>query len=163
MKKILFTLLVFGLLVGMVYLIYPKAKEETTSITTTDTIRISDTVIVFDTITVSKPVTKYVEIVRIDTVAIIDSIVITVPIEQKTYQTADYKAIIEGYKANLLSLDIYRQKTYIFDTVLINNATTITKIKNPRFALSLGPGIGYAPKGFQPYVGVHVGWVIWSR
>lgn len=135
----------------------PEVKETIVS----DTIRTSDTIVMFDTIRIYEPIPYYVEVVRLDTVAQIETVAVTVPIEQKIYQNENYKAVIEGYKPSLLSMDIYQKTTLIHDTIQINN--TITKYKPPRWAVSVGPGVGYSPKGMQPYIGINVGYVIWSK
>lgn len=129
--------------------------------TQSDTIRVSDTIVIRDTVRIDKPTPYYVEVVRIDTIAQIDTVTVTIPIERKTYQNEDYRAIIEGYKPSLISMDIYRKTTLIRDTIQINN--TITRYKPPRWAVSVGPGVGYGPKGIQPYIGINVGYVIWSK
>lgn len=78
-----------------------------------------------------------------------DSVHVEVPIEQKTYETENYKAVIEGYRPQLISMDIY-QKTKII---------TVTKEAEPRsrwhisFAFGATTGIFYTPAGWQPGVG----------
>ena len=126
-----------------------------------DTIRISDTVITHDTVRVREPKPYYVEVVRTDTLIINDTVKVPIPIEQKTYKTEDYKAVIQGYKPTLLSMDLYKKETLIRDTIKINN--TITKLKPPRWVISVGPGIGYGPKGIEPYIGINAGVVLWSK
>ncbi len=103
----------------------------------------------------------YKQTVRIDTIAIIDTISVTVPIEQKTYQSDDYYAIIEGYKASILSMSVY-PKTYIIkDTIQINSIKT-TKT-SPRLAFSVGFGVGYTGTKIEPYMGLHFGYILWSK
>lgn len=89
-----------------------------------------------------------------DTVAIVENTVV-LPITEVEYKTDDYRAVVEGYNPRLVSIELYPQ------TTLIN--TTVTKYKRPKWAVTVGPGVGYGPKGVQPYVGVSVGFVIWSR
>lgn len=164
MKDKIFCILigfVVGAVVGSLVTYRGCSSVEHTQTVQSDTIRISDTIVVRDTIRLDKPKPYYVEVVRVDTVATIDTITVTVPIEQKTYKNEDYKAVIGGYKPSLIYMDIYRKTTTIRDTVQINN--TITKYKPPRWSLSVGPGVGYGPKGFEPYIGVNFGYVIWSK
>lgn len=127
----------------------------------TDTIRVSDTLVIYDTIRITEPKPYYVEVVRTDTLVINDTVKVPIPIEQKTYKTEDYKAVIQGYKPTLLSMDLYKKETLIRDTIKINN--TITKLKPPRWVISVGPGIGYGPKGVEPYIGINAGVVLWSK
>jgi hypothetical protein len=137
------------------------SSPEYTNSTQSDTIRISDTIVIRDTIRIREPKPYYVEVVRTDTLVFKDTLKVPIPIEQKTYKTEDYKAVIEGYKPNLLSIDLYKKETLIRDTVKINN--TITKLKPPRWVISVGPGIGYGPKGVEPYIGINAGFVIWCK
>lgn len=127
----------------------------------TDTIHTSDTIIIFDTLKIEEPVPYIVEVYKYDTIAKIDTLIVTVPIERKTYQDEQYKAVIEGYKPNLISMDIYNKNIYVYDSIFVNN--TITKYKRPKWVLSGGVGVGYTPRGLEPYVGVNIGYVFWSK
>lgn len=80
-----------------------------------------------------------------------DSIAVAVPIERKVHQTDDYRAEIEGFRASLVSMEIYRQTQIITRTVA-------TK----RLSLGLQAGYGITPRGPQPYLGVGVNYSIWS-
>ncbi len=135
---------------------------------TTTTVTVRDTIIVRDTVRAEVPVPRVVEVVRYDTIhpspcplsngeGVVDTPAITIPIEQKEYVTADYRAVVEGYRPRLVDMEIYRQMQIISD----NTTTTITK--NPRWAVTLGVGAGWTPQGLQPYVGATFGYVIWSR
>ena len=125
-----------------------------------------DTVIIRDTIRPSVPKPQVVTVVRRDTVRLAvvpepdatappDSVQVEIPISQSVYQTDDYRATVEGYDARLVDMEIYRQITVITNTV--------PKWKSPRWALTIGPGVGYGPNGWQPYIGVSVGFVIFSK
>ncbi len=77
-----------------------------------------DTVVVRDTIrdTVLVPVNRY--LVRVDTVRVkiaSDTIYVDVevPIHRRVYQTDDYRATIEGFRPELIAMDVYRQTHYI--------------------------------------------------
>jgi hypothetical protein len=80
---------------------------------------------------------------------------VIIPITRNTYKTEDYTAVVEGYRPRLISMELYPKTTTI--------TNTITKIRSPRWALTVGPGVGYGPKGVQPYIGITVGFVLWSR
>jgi hypothetical protein len=134
-----------------------------------------DTVIIRDTIRPEVPEPEVIRVVRYDTVRpqaepvgdvtpVAVGITLTedtvppengviIPITQSTYKTEDYTAIIEGYRPRLVSMELYRKTTTITNTVT----------RSPRWALTVGPGIGYGPNGVQPYVGVSVGFVLWSK
>lgn len=146
--------------------IYTKVNtnqiEDTVTIRT-DTIHTSDTIILHDTLRIEKPVPHYVEVIRIDTIAQIDTVTVTVQIERKEYKNEDYRAVIEGYKPVLLSMDIYKKEIHTYDTILVNNIINRTKIKRPKWAVTAGAGIGYTPKGVEPHIGFTVGYVLWSK
>lgn len=153
---------VLGIVSGIAFCTMFKACSSSGYVASqNDTIQMIDTVIIRDTIRIDKPTPYYVEVFRVDTIAQIDTLTVTVPIERKTYKNEDYEAIIEGYKPSLISMDIYKKTTLIRDTIQINN--TITRYTPPRWAVSVGVGTGYGPKGIQTYIGINVGYVIWSR
>lgn len=74
---------------------------------------------------------------------------IHIPIEQKTFQTDEYKAVIEGYMPSLISLEIYR------DTHIIKE---IIKQKPKRLSAGLQCGYGYGIQHGKPdiYIGIGV-------
>jgi hypothetical protein len=115
---------------------------------------VPDTVIIRDTLCVPVPEPHVVTVVRRDTIR--DSIpYITpegeavVPIVRKTYVTEDYKATIEGYRPELVSLELYPK--------------TVTITKSPKWALTAGAGVGYGRNGVQPYIGLSLGFVLWKK
>ena len=71
------------------------------------------------------------------------------------YRTDDYAAVVEGYRPRLVSSELYPKITTV--------TNTITNTRSPRWALTVGPGVGYGPGGIRPYIGVNVGIVLWSR
>lgn len=78
---------------------------------------------------------------------------VAIPIERLTFETKDYKAIIEGWRPNLISMELYPETTTITKTVKTR----------PRFSLTLGTGFGYDGKNFVPTVGLNFGFVLWSK
>lgn len=139
-----------------------------------------DTVVIRDTIRPTVPEPEIITVVRYDTIRprmkpvegitpvmatvtlhedtmprITPENDVIIPITRNTYKTEDYTAVIEGYRPRLVSIEIYPKTT--------NITNTITKTRSPRWALTAGPGIGYGPNGVQPYVGVTVGFVLWSK
>lgn len=128
-----------------------------------------DTVIVYDTIRPPIPEPIIRTVVRYDTIhpqnepvgdtvppLTVDTIPsVIVPIERKVYETEDYRATVEGLRPHLVGMEIYRKTSTITNMV--------TEKARPRWALTLGPGVGYGPKGVQPYVGVSFGVVLWSK
>lgn len=166
MKKPIKYLLLLIAFYVFIYLIigFKGCKSDDTEIKETmltDTIVKTDTIVVYDTIRIKEPKPYFVEVVRSDTVYINDTMYLVLPIEQKEYISEAYRAVIEGYKPQLVSLDLYNKTTLIHDTTLINNSKIRYKI--PRWTISVGAGIGYTLKGFEPYIGINAGYVLWSK
>lgn len=83
-----------------------------------------------------------------------DSITLDVAIEHREYGDSTYHAVVSGPVVGDLRPTLDFIETY-------NRTTTITVERPKRFAVTAGIGAAYTPKGFQPYVGVGVGIVIW--
>ena len=84
--------------------------------------------------------------VRGDTVR--DTVYVPVPIERREYRTADYRAVVSGYKPRLEVMELYRQ------------TSTITVSPRPkRWGLGVQAGYGI-PHGW--YVGVGVSYDLWQ-
>lgn len=95
------------------------------------------------------------EVVKPDTVPRIEPDgALTIPIERKEYTTAEYRAVIEGWRPRLLSLDIYS------DRMTITN--TVTRLRAPKYAIVGGFGLGYDGKRVTPQLGFKIGRVLWS-
>ncbi len=113
-----------------------------------------DTIFVRDTLrdTVLVPVERFV--VRVDTVIVPAArdtvrVEVALPVERAVYSTADYRAVVEGFRPSLIELEIYR------------NTARITKetIRAPpprRWSVGLQAGYGITPRGFAPYLGVGI-------
>ena len=123
----------------------------------------TDTVIIRETIHDTMPVPKYIKVVKhiTDTFKVVevihdtvDKAVVEVPITQKTYQTDDYKAVIEGYRARLVDMTTYPQTRYITTT------NTVTNVRH--WTITVGPQFGYGftsnGRGFYSGVGVTAGY-----
>lgn len=152
---------------------WPKLDPSAISITTTrDTIRVPVPYpVVIQTVRVDTvPAMTYSDIAQIDErgatgtdtpttpttddrPAILPSGDITVPIERRTYETADYRAVIEGWRPKLLSMEVYPEKTTITQTIR----------EKPVFSLSVGPGLNWNGKEVKAGVQVTAGFVLWSR
>lgn len=83
-----------------------------------------------------------------------DSVTLDVAIEHREYRDSTYHAVVSGPVVGDLRPTLDFIETY-------NRTTTITVERPKRFAVTAGVGAAYTPKGFQPYVGVGVGVVIW--
>jgi hypothetical protein len=111
-----------------------------------------DTLVVRDTVRDTVPVAVEKFLVRTDTVwlrAVADTVFVEVevPVEQKIYQTADYRAVVEGFRPRLAEIEIFRNTTYIKETT------------SPRSRWGLGLQAGYGIAGdtkLRPYIGLGV-------
>lgn len=83
---------------------------------------------------------------KVDTV--IDTVYLRLPIERKTYQTDDYRAVISGYRPNLDTMTIYHKREIIYK-------------KDRRWGIGLTAGYGLGRDGFSPYLGAGVYYRIW--
>lgn len=116
-----------------------------------------DTVI--DTIIQPIPVPQYIvdvgevekpfpmdAIVKKDTIK--DTVYINIPIQRKTYQTDDYRAVISGYQPNLETMTIYHKREIIYK-------------KSRRWGLGITAGYGLSKDGFSPCLSMGVFYRIW--
>ena len=120
---------------------------------TTITDTVSDTR--YDTVRYGYPVAYYWS--YYDTLFVHDTILIR---EEKVYKDSTYTAWVSGYQPNLDSIEVYPRTV----TNYITNEVTkmVTKIKKPKWVISVGGGIGYNGK-IEPYVGLSAGYVLWSK
>lgn len=119
-----------------------------------------DTVIIRDTMTEYIPVPKYITYIRTDTCylpALADSghSPVLVPIERKIYQTPDYRAVIEGYQASLLEIQVYPQKMVV---------TPKKPTSKSRWGIGIQAGVGLVPTTgkLSPYIGIGVQYSLFS-
>ena len=121
-----------------------------------------DTVIVRDTVRDTVFVPKYVRIVRVDTVWVqvpgdnTVKVPVSLPIERKTYATDNYKAVIEGWRPELIEMEVYPVTKYITST------RTETLTKRPRLGLGIQAGYGTDGRKLTPYIGIGIQYNLWS-
>lgn len=149
MKNVAAISVVILLCIGMFFAGRKSASSVVKEILTTDTITVVDTI--RDTI----PQYRRVTINRIDTVFLnipgdTVKVQVEVPIERKEYSTDAYRAIIEGYRAKLLSMEVY-QKT---NTIIKPEIRTITK--KTRWGVGVSAGYGVSENGLSPFVGLGI-------
>jgi len=139
-----------------------------------------DTVVVRDTVRCEVPVVSRSLITRVDTVFVRvagdtvrlaggtvrvademmylagDTVRVAaeIPVERKIYRTDDYKAVVEGFRPSLVSLDVYGR------TRLVDRVQTLAIPDSRRWSIGVQAGWGFSPKGAAPYVGVGVGYRI---
>lgn len=108
---------------------------------------------VYDTVRETVPVPERIYITRTDTVFLAvagDTVYreVVVPVERKEYRTDDYFAVVEGFRPELISMEVYRQNNYITETI----KTT----KKPRFGIGVQAGYGYSNNKVSPYIGIGI-------
>ena len=111
----------------------------------TDTLYIEKTKIDSVPKEVAKIVIKTEYIPVTDTAYVHDSIYIKIPIEQKTYETEDYKAIVSGYKPSLDYMEVRCKEVQITHEIA----------KKDKWGLGVSVGYGFG-KQISPYIGVSV-------
>ena len=83
-----------------------------------------------------------------------DSAKVVIPITERTYEDSTYKAVVRGYNAELVSLDIYNSTKYY---------PVVEKVKvKPKIVVSAGVYGGFGVKGSDYGLGIMVGVPIWS-
>lgn len=80
----------------------------------------------------------------------VDTIYVPVPITQKEYLTADYRAWVSGYNAALDSIDVFPKTVYV-----------TKKTSARRWGLGVSAGYGACRSGLSPYIGIGVYYRIW--
>lgn len=136
----------------------------------TDTVYIHDTIRIVEPKIVKEEVVKYVYVTlpkadknipisnELDSTSNLtsnltqDSAKVVIPITERTYEDSTYKAVVRGYNPELVSLDIYNSTKTI----------TITKTKQPKVVVGIGPYAGFGNKGFNYGIAVNVSMPIWS-
>ncbi len=78
-----------------------------------------------------------------DTLHTIDSVLVDVPISEKGYASENYRVTIRGYQAELTDIWIKQKETIV----------TIPYRKHWSFTIGPQLGVGFTPKGIQPYAG----------
>lgn len=82
-----------------------------------------------------------------------DSVAVEVPITQKYYADSVYEAWVSGFAQNLDSIRVYARTETI----------TVREYKPPnRWHIGPTVGIGYTPRGIEPFVGISLTYSIYS-
>jgi hypothetical protein len=119
-----------------------------------------DTLVVRDTIRDTVPVVIERRMVRTDTVWLKSAgdtvfVEVEVPVEQKIYQTADYRAVVEGFRPRLAEIEIFRNTTYIKESTV-----TTQRLQRPRWGIGVQVGYGIGLSGDRlsrtTYIGLGV-------
>ena len=86
--------------------------------------------------------------------AIHDSIAVEIPITQKEYEGAEYRAWVSGYEPTLDSIFVFPRH----DVVTIREPPNKTK----RWGIGVFAGYGVTPHGLQPCAGVSINYNLWN-
>jgi hypothetical protein len=120
----------------------------------------TDTLVVRDTLrdTVLIPVERLT--VRVDTVWLTSPgdtvrLEVEVPIERRVYATADYRAVIEGFRPELVDMSVFRATTRITRETLLHPTPR-------RWSAGVQAGYGITPRGPVPYIGVGIQYTVLS-
>ena len=86
-----------------------------------------------------------------DTKALPDSAQVVIPIEQRTYEGEYYRAVVQGFQPELVSIDIRLPEIVPPEPVFKPGW---------HFTIGIQLGYGFTPKGWQPYAGIGgtLGW-----
>lgn len=108
-----------------------------------------DTVYIHDTTKILDPIPVFETIEHFDTVYIAESEIIikedslVVPIQTKIYQTDEYRAVVQGYKAKLTELDIYGTSMRISQPVVYDRTP---------WSLGIAAGVAVTRDGWTPAI-----------
>lgn len=158
-KKLLYVVLALSALLN-VFLAGRAAKAEHERADEWANEVVVDTFVVHDTVQITEPAATSEKVVRVDTAwleradTIRDTVYVRVPITQVTYEDRQFKAVIQGYKPRLVSLDIYQNEKTIYSHKTI--------VKPAKMAVSVGVYGGLGPRGLDYGVGVMVGFPVYS-
>ena len=83
-----------------------------------------------------------------------DSVEVIIPITQKHYKDSLYDIYISGLEPHLDSLRLYPKTTII--------TTEKIQYRQRKWNVSIQAGYGYGRDGFSPYIGVGVGYTLFS-
>ena len=83
-----------------------------------------------------------------------DSVAVEIPITQREYEGAEYRAWVSGYEPSLDSIFVYPRH----DVVTIREPPN----KQKRWGIGVFAGYGVTPRGLQPCAGISVNYNLWN-
>ncbi len=98
---------------------------------------------------VSPPLPRTDSLIRGDSLiaSVADSVDVELPITQVHYADSAYRAWVSGFMPRLDSIEVYPRREVI---------TAVVKEPPKRWHIGVQAGIGIAPPGVQPYIGIGV-------
>lgn len=90
-----------------------------------------------------------------DTPVLQPSGALDIPIESKTYSTAEFKATITGWRPNLESMEVYPKTTTITQEKIVT--------RKPLLSITAGPTALYDGEKMRAGIGITAGFTIFSR
>ncbi len=144
------TVIPYAIIAALLVTVFRQCGRETVH-----TERYVDTLVVRDTVRDTVPVPHKIYIARSDTVFLqlpADTVVreVVVPVERKEYRTEHYHAVIEGFRPELVHMEVWPETRYVTRT----EVNTLKKI--PRMGLGIHAGYGFKGRGVSPYIGVGI-------
>ena len=82
-----------------------------------------------------------------------DSANVIIPISSKEYRGDDYRAWVSGYRPSLDSIYVFPKH----ETITITNTP-----KMKRWSIGIQAGYGFTQAGVQPYIGIGIGYTLFS-
>lgn len=146
----------YAVIAALLVLTFQQGGRETVR-----TERHVDTLIVRDTVRDTLLIPQSVYVVRTDTVLLrlpADTVVreVAVPVERREYLTDHYHAVIEGYRPELVRMEVWPETRYV-------TRTEVSTVKRtPRLGVGIQAGYGIGPHGAGPYVGVGMQYNLFS-
>lgn len=171
MNKKLLTAVLGLVVVGFIVLGYMLFRGKSQPQEASPSVRCdTDTFVVRDTIYIYTPAATAERPLRRDTVSLpttshehiaattddTTSAHVVIPITQRVYADTSYRAVVSGFRPSLDTLEIYSTTRTVTHTV----TRTVTK-NNGLFGVGVQAGVGFTPKGVQPYIGVGVHISLW--
>lgn len=95
------------------------------------------------------------ETIKDDTPTLQPSGSLDIPITQKTYSTAEFRAVVSGWRPNLDSMTVYPKTTTITQERIVT--------KKPLLSITLGPTALYDGERMRAGIGVTAGFTVFSR
>lgn len=113
-----------------------------------DTLYVCDTIKVTEPLYVKERVIDSVLVAVTDTIVRNDTTFITLPKQQRKYQSPQFQAWVSGYDPKLDSIKLFQT------TRTITKEIPVIQKQKPRFSVGITGGYGVGKDGLTPFVGV---------
>lgn len=89
-----------------------------------------------------------------------DSVAVEIPITQREYEGADYRAWVSGYEPMLDSIFVFPRHDVV--TIREPSLRSDHNDERRRWGLGVFAGYGVTPHGMQPCVGISINYNLWN-